>query len=215
MQKFQRISILLILFFFDISLPSTVFSSQFVTVQSLKEDLRSKDFDRIEESLSNVKRKSYKGHILPFIQDLWDQRKDKYPDLPWDVMEYDIVRVQLADILGQAVRNARIRMDVKPIHNFLVSLIDSTDRDVSRKALGALSMIGDETDVEKIFSVAKRMDRGTFRISVLTLTMMCNEKAARAVAKLEALVTNPDLRSFIIESRRDSEDFKKNSGWCN
>ena len=158
---------------------------------------------------------SYKGQILPFVQDLWEKRKNQHPNLPWDVIAYKIVRVELADILGQAIKNGHVKMDLNPIHNYLFHLIESTDSAVSRKAIGALSIIGDERDVEKIVTVAKRLEPAIFRIAVLTLTMMCNETAARAVLELEASITDSELRSFIIESTEESEDFKKTSNFCN
>src|SRR5574338_558186 len=62
------------------------FGGTSVTIESLIVDLESKDIDRIDKSLNDVKRLSRKGQILPFIADLWDQRKEKYPGLPWDVI---------------------------------------------------------------------------------------------------------------------------------
>jgi hypothetical protein len=89
----------------------------FVTEESLIEDLLSKNVDRIGKSMNNIKSQRYQGQILPLITDLWEQRKDKRPDLPWRLIGTDIIRVELADILMQAYNNGRVRTDPKPIHD--------------------------------------------------------------------------------------------------
>jgi hypothetical protein len=85
-------------------------SEVFVTMQSLTTDLESRDIDRIDKSLNDIKTMSYKGEILPFVADLWGQRKAKHSGLPWDVIETELVRVELADILLQAVKNGRTKL---------------------------------------------------------------------------------------------------------
>ena len=156
----------------------------FVTVQSLTADLESRNIDRIDKSLNDIKTMSHKGEILPFVADLWEQRKGKHAGLPWDVIESEVVRVELADILLQAVKNGRMKLDPQPMHHLVSGLINSDDPDVARKAIGALSIVDDDADVEGIYQVAKRKDPATFRVAFATLTQMFNQKAARSVAEL-------------------------------
>jgi hypothetical protein len=186
----------------------------FVTVQSLTADLESRNIDRIDKSLNDIKTMSYKGQILPFVAELWEQRKDKHPSLPWDVIGSEIVRVELADILLQAVKNGRMKLDPKPMHRFVSSLINSNDLDVVRKSIGALSIVDDEGDVDGIHQVARRKDPATFRIAVLTLIRMCNPKAARAIVELETSITEASLKAYIADNKRKSEEFKKETMWC-
>lgn len=189
-------------------------SEVFVTAQSLTADLESRNLDRIDKSLNDVKAMSYKGEILPFIADLWAQRKDKHPRLPWDVIETKLVQVELADVLLQAVKNGRIKLDFEPMHQLVSGLVDSSDPDLARKAIGALSMVDDDADVDGIHRIAKRKDPATFRVAVATLTQMCNEKAVRAIAELEMSITEPQFKAYIAQRKHDSEEFKKKSAWC-
>lgn len=186
----------------------------FVTVQSLTADLETRNIDRVGKSLNDIKTMSYKGQILPFVADLWEQRKDKHPGLPWDVIGSEIVRVDLADILLQAVKNGRMKMDPQPMHRLVSGLITSNDPDVARKAIGALSIVDDETDVDGIHQVAKQKDPATFRVAVMTLSSMCNQKAARAIAELETSITEPQFKSYIAQRKHDSDEFKKQTAWC-
>ena len=186
----------------------------FVTVQSLTADLESKNIDRIDKSLNDIKTMSYKGQILPFVTDLWEQRKDKHPGLPWDVIGSEVVRVELADILLQAWKNRLVKLDPEPLHRYVAGLITSPDPDVARIAIVALSMVDDEADVEGIHQIAKQQEPATFRVAVLSLSRMCNQKAAKAMAELERSIAEPPLKSFIVERQQVSEEFKKQSTWC-
>lgn len=193
---------------------SVAFGGNGVTIESLIADLESKDTDRIDKSLNDVKRLSNKGQILPFIADLWDLRKEKYPGLPWDVINTNIVRVEIADILLQAHQNARIKLDPQPIHRFVIGQIDNDDPDIARKAIGALALVDDSADVGRLKQIATRKDPATFRPAVATLSQMCNEHAKSAVAELENSIVEPELKSYIENRRRDSDAFKKRTGWC-
>ena len=186
----------------------------FVTEESLTEDLLSKNVDRIDRSLNNIKGQRYQGQILPLITDLWEQRKERRPDLPWRLIGTDIIRVELADILMQAYKNGRVRTDPKPIHDYLSGLVNHEDLDVQRKAIGALSAIDDEQDVDKILAVAKRQEIYTFPVSVIALTTMCNEKASKAVAELGAIVDDSNLRAILSKTKQKSDDFKERTTWC-
>jgi HEAT repeat protein len=194
--------------------PALVSGGSFVTVQSLTEDLRSRDINRIDKTLNDIKAMPSKGEILPFIMELWDQRNERHPDLPWDVIGTEVIRVELADIILQAVKNGRLRVDPKPMHSFVSKSVNSNDPDVARKAIGALAIIDDETDVDKILGVAKRNDPTTFRAAVATLTQMCNERAARAIADLEVSTKDDTLRSYVRQRKHDSDEFKKRTTWC-
>ena len=195
---------------------ATAFGSNddFVTVYELTKELNTRNIDRIVKALNTVKRMSYQGKILPFIRDLWDGREDKYPDLPWKTVNVDIVRVEIANILLQAAVNGKIEIDTEKLHKFVSSLIDSADVEVSRIAILTVSLIDDERDVGKIFSIAKQQKKRTFRASVLALAKMCNSAASVALDQLEKHVENSESKSFIAETRDSMEAFKKRTRWC-
>jgi len=186
----------------------------FVTVQSLTADLESRNIDRIDKSLNEIKRMSHKGEILPFIIDLWEQKREKHPGLPWDVINVNVVKVGIADILLQAEKNGKVKMDPKPMHQFVLGQIDSNDPDVVRKAIGALSLIDDPADVGKLKQVAMKKDPATFSIAVASLTLMCNETAKNAVTDIESATSEPDLKAYVEKRKRESEEFKKKTTWC-
>lgn len=193
------------------ALAATPPPQRFIDVESLSQDLRSKNIDQIFITLNDVKGMMYQGQILPFIQDLWDIRKDKHPDLPWQVIQSDIVRVEIADVLIQARDNGRINLDLTPLHNYVAHLINSSDVQVALSAISTLATIDDPIDAKAITAIAKKQDR-LFRSCVSSLARMCNTAAERGLDELEQVVTNPELKSFLLNTKKQKADF--NSRRC-
>ncbi len=206
------------MFFFVLLMCGSVGASlpdpSYVSVGELTDVLKTRDIDHILKTLNAVKRMAYQGEILPFVHDLWEGRKDKYPDLPWATINADIVRVNLADILLQAAANGKITVDKEKIHRYVSGLVNSKDSDVAVTAILALSPIDDEKDVGAILAVARQQKPATFRASVVALSQMCNPAAARALDQLEASVTKTELKSYVSETVRQSQSFKERTHWC-
>ncbi len=189
-------------------------NDDYVSIEKLTKELNTRNVDRIIKTLNMVKRMSYQGKILPFIRDLWEERKDKYPNLPWNIVNEEVIKVELANILLQAAANGKIEIDTEKLHKYVLGLIDSEDTDVARSAILTLSIIDDVRDVDKIFAIAKQQKKGTFRASVLTLANMCNSAANIALEQLENYVDNSELKFFITNTRNTMEDFKIRTHWC-
>lgn len=189
-------------------------SNAYVSVEELTAELKTKDIDRILKVLNTVKQMTYQGEILPFIHDLWDSRKNKYPELPWDTINTDIVKVDIANILLQAAANGKTKIDKEKIHRFVAGRISSTDIDVARNAILTLSLIDDAKDVDGILAIAKQKKKGTFRASVIALSKMCNPKATRALDQLEASISGAEFKSYITETKREAQSFKERTRWC-
>lgn len=211
----QRMSVLILSLLFLLGSTTVLGSNDnFVSIDELTAELNTRNIDRILKALNTVKRMSYQGKILPFVHDLWDEREDKYPDLPWKTVNADIVKVEIANILLQAEANGRIEIHREELHKFVSRLINSADVDVARSAILTLTLTDDERDVDKIFSIAKQQKKGTFRASVLTLAKMCNSVASKALDQLEKDVEKSELKSFIAETRASMEAFKERTRWC-
>jgi len=190
---------------------------EFVHVEKLIEVLKTRNVDRIVETLVAVLGMDYKGGILPLIRDLWDERKDKYPELPWKIINSDIVRVYVADILVQAGKNGHIEIDMQPIHDFVWKLIDDIDnRDafVVRMAISSLISFDEESDVDRVLSIAKQQKKATFQTSVMALSYMCNKKARKALEWLFEHEKKTEFKEYLGKMIRKSGDFNKRSGRC-
>lgn len=188
--------------------------NKFVHVDELIEVLNSRDIDLIIETMNHVKGMRYQGEILPVIKDLWEGRQEKYPDLHWQTVNLDIVRLEIANILVQAQKNQRIKVDRHDLHNFVRGLLESEDFFVANNAILTLSAIDDPNDVEKILAIAKKQEPGSFRTAVEALIAMCNKKSREALDELADYVQSADTKAYILEGKADMDEFFKETSWC-
>ncbi len=187
---------------------------QYIDIPGLVEELHSENIDRIVKALNAIKAMGYKGEIVPFIHDLWKTRKDKYPELPWEIIAKPIIQVNVVDILVQAHKNGKVTIDIHKAHQFLLSYIEDKDIDVARTAIGALGSFDDPEDVPTLLRIAREQQMGSFRASVVTLAYMCNPSAENALKKLQEGGLNKDRISYITEVRTKSQTFKDKTSWC-
>lgn len=186
----------------------------YVSAESLTAVLKAQNIDRILATLNDIKRMRYQGEILPFIHDLWENRKDKYPDLPWTVIDSPIVRVNVADILIQGRSNGQIRINKTPLHRYVRSQIDSTDTAVAVDAIFALATFDESGDVGAILAVAGKERQPTFRAAVVALAGMCTPAASKALARLGSAVRKPEDKTFLVNTVRQYRSFKTRTHMC-
>ncbi len=194
--------------------PNLTVSDDYVDVKTLEVELKTRNIDRIIVTLNAIKRMRYQGQILPYIEDLWYLKRDRYPDLPWDVIESDIIKVELADILLQAERNGFIDIETLQIHSYLSSRLDTSDVLVIRNSILALGTIDDPSDVPRILALAKRQKEGIFHAAVLTLAEMCNSSAKVALDHLEHEITDVELLEFLVSTREKIDRMKTAGRLC-
>ena len=187
---------------------------KYISAEQLIQIINTGNIDRIIESINIAKGVSYKGQILPLMRDLWDKRVDKYPQLPWRIVNKDIIRLEVANILIQGDSNGLIKIDRDAIHEFVSQSLDSDDVFVQASAISTISLFDYEKDVRKLLEIANQQKRRTFGRAVLALTKMCGPAGRKALDELEKTITRPDLRDYVTKTRRKMESFYKRTNWC-
>lgn len=169
--------------------------------------------DQVMEVINDVKQLQYKGEFLPLIQDMYGRKKNKYPKMNWHVIELPVIRVELADVLLQANKNRLVKINVKQIQSELRSQITSSDTEVVQRALLALSIIDDESDIELISRFAAQENSGSFRQAVVALSQMCSPKAVTALKSTLVLMKESTSQDFIKQNVENSKRLH-DMGWC-
>lgn len=165
--------------------------------------------DEIISALNQAQMLNYQGEVLPFIQDLYLKKKEKYPKVNWREIELPIVRVKLANVLLQARRNSIIRFDVTSMHAELRRALQTSDRQVVWSAITTIAFIDDDNDVDLIYSFALHEDDTvTFRTAVSALLEMCSPRVTVKLSELAARVKKPADREFILKSGKDFEGYR-------
>lgn len=181
--------------------PATAIHFNTKSIDDLRSAINSRDLDRIIEELNDVKRMRYKGEILPYVKALWDEREDVDRSLDWGVVTLPIVKLDLANILIQAIRNGMVDLEMGEFHAFVRDHVTSEDRAVARNALLTLSIVNDPADVPVLLSAAREQNPGTFGAAVVALSGMCGQAASAALDSLEEVFADEGAKIYLGGSR--------------
>ncbi len=201
-------SILLIIFIFVGSWVTDATYAGTANVETLLSAFKSKNIDRVLSSLNEIKRSRYQGDVLPLLEALWNKDEEAASQVPREMLDYDIVRIHIADVLMQARNNGLIDIPVSNIHASARRLLKSPDKEVVAATVFVLAQIDDPKDVEELESIALTNEGYLFRSSVVALSMMCNSAAGPALEKIGNLVSSPEKSQFVRETRTKVSNFK-------
>lgn len=169
--------------------------------------ISAQNLDGTVATLNEIKRSRYRGDVLPMVKALWNNERDKYPNIPWPFVNLDIVRVNLADILLQADRNKEIEIDKRAIHTYVRKVaFDSTDMQAKAAALLALGVVDDPQDVAALQLVALAQRDPAATSAILALGMMCNNEAGTSLEGLPAKLKNERLADMANKARKMYSD---------
>lgn len=181
---------------------------KYIEPKYLFDILKSRNIDKIIETMNDIKKLANEKKILNVVIDLWAKNDEKYPDLPWDIITTDVVRLELADILIQAKKNRVIDLEISSMHTFVSRLIQGDDYRTKLQALLVLPLFNDPRDVPIILDVIKTPGSAWFRAGVRTLAAMCNDSAKAALDELEKSLADPKEKRIFIETRRFFESLE-------
>jgi hypothetical protein len=209
----RRIALLILVL---IALPSQGFAMEVGQGAALLKAIKAQKLDDTIEILNEVKRTQHRGDVLPLVQDLWNNDKKRYADLPWSFVNLDVVRISIADILVQAYRNGLANVDRKGLHAFVRKVAGgSGDVQARGNALLVLGTIDDARDVPVLKSAALEERDWISTSAIISLGTMCNGDAGKA---LDALPRALKGREF-LERAKDAQQMhremtKSKAGWC-
>ncbi len=186
-----------------------------ITKKILISEIRTENIDKVSKTLEEVNSMKYQGQILPFLNDLWEQRTEKHPDLPWPVISTDIIRVHIANILLQAHINKQFDSDWSNLRKFVLDRIDNNDRSVAMQSIQTALYIDDDQAVKRVLEVAKKRESQIlFRLSVVILAQMCSPSAEDALVELERTLKDEESRSFVINEKDGANASKGKAFYC-
>ncbi len=197
-----------------------------LSLQSLAADvgkgaalLKAIDAQKLDDTISvlnQVKQAQHRGDVLPFLLELWNNDKQKHPNLPWSFVNLDMVRINIADILVPAYRNGQANVDRASIHAFVKKVAaGSGDVQARGAALLVLGIIDDVRDVP-VLRIAALEERELISTSALvSLGMMCNGDAGKILDNLAGVFKGKQLLERVKDAQQRRIDMvKTKSGWC-
>ena len=215
MKHIVRCSILLVIILLGSFISSAaILAKGSNDINELKKSFQAEDVKSILNTLNSIKELKYKVEALGFLADLWNQEQSKYPDLSWSTINKDIVRLNIVVILVTANSNGHIKIDVKPMRQYVLSLIQNKDLQLASEAIMYLSLFRDPKDVPLLLGMAKRNERSTFRYSVIALSTICVPSAMDALKELKSYFKEKKIIAYMDENIKKSQSLHK-IGYCN
>ena len=187
-----------------------------LSVTDLESGLQSRDVWQVVRLLDSISTLRDDDPIIPFMVDLWEQRVHKHPQLPWDFIKSDPMRLTIGHelLLWQNLAMPGVQIDRSQIRDLAIRLIDDPRGDARDLVLPIFGLLDEPVDVEPVFEVAKREPFGRFPLAIKILAGMCNSAARGALDELEQLAPNEAIRAVIADTRRRNDELKEKHGYC-
>jgi hypothetical protein len=169
--------------------------SVFAGDNKLLETLRSEnDVDVLYNEINHVE---WSTENLDVVQAVWSKNIDKYPDLPWQKLDNDIVKLAIANVLMQAHRNCKIESNMDELHDFVRSKTTSKSLKVKGRSTYLLGLAGRNEDIPFLSSIVESEEKGWAEEAALSLVFMHTNEAADALRSLQTKVKRQSLKDFL------------------
>lgn len=182
--------------------------------ENLRAALNSKNVDQVISTLNDIKKSRYQGDVLPLIKALWDHDKEAEPDIAWDMLDYEIIKINITDVLVQAHNNGMVDVELSKLHECARELLNSSDNEVAASSALVLAQIDDSEDVERIKNIALGSKGYLFRSSVLALSMMCSPNADSALTVVVETVSDSEQAKFASDTQARFAKLKEGGTYC-
>jgi len=183
----KKIYFIVVLVFFSCSV--------FADTNKLLETLRTED--DIDLLCNEINQVEWSTENLDVVQAVWRKNIDKYPDLPWQKLNNDIIRLAIANVLMQAHRNCKIQSNMDELHDFVRSKTTSKNLEVKGVATYELGLAGRNEDIPFLSSIVESEEKGWAEEAALSLTFMHTNEAVDALRSLQTKVKRQSLKDFL------------------
>lgn len=210
------VGVLALIIIVDPPVVSRAFAKEGVTVDRIVEELMAKDIVRIQRTL-DITSFDDEPRMQPFILDLWNDRRDKYPNLPWDIVMTPQIRIHLANILVPVAQHGGDGVRDKDIRDYAWGMTESPDDEVVLEAFSAIGRLDKREDVAGIEQyLADDQHEGYvgFFGAVWALARMCNEDASQLLDALERQDIDQERQEIIAGARSQWKERKEHSRLC-
>jgi hypothetical protein len=183
-----------------------------ISVSELKQIISSEDEMEIVRAMNRVKQNQESHELMVFIMKLWANDKQEHPDLPWRVINSEIVRIELANVLVQASNNGLIKVDREAIRKYAMQVISGTDQLARATAINTLGLIRNSADLELIKNIALEEDARTFWAAIIALSASCDPRANVMLDDIKKNARRDESKKFLQESYPALMGYKSGCG---
>ena len=185
------------------------------SADDIKEALATYDIRAIRNVL-DVTSTLGRPDVRSLLLDLWYERRDAHPDVPWDIVRAPQIRIRIARILVPVAQTRRGRLEADLL-DYAWSQIDSPDDGVVRDSFGVISPIARKADIDRIeqYLTARPLStNGGFFGAVWALAERCGSREASILDALQERETDRSRVDIIVDARKQWDEQKKKYGFC-
>ena len=168
-----------------------------ISVLELKQALKSEDDKTIIQAMNLVKQNQRSNELMMFIIKLWMNDKQLYSDLPWRILNSDIVRVEIANVLVQASNNGLVKVNRDELRTYAKQVITGSDQMAKATAVSTLGLLGNSADINLLKNIALEENPRTFSSAILALSENCDSKATSALNDVKSKVNSNQSKKIL------------------
>lgn len=169
-----------------------------VTHEELDLVFRSAGVRTVVNALNELKKGTHDRQSLLYVVDAWSHQYDKHPEWNSSMLTDRSVRINLADVIVQAVSNQELEFNICEIIVFARHSANDDDPEVAGRALLILARANHAEDVQLISNVAlTAVDESVFRRAVLALSRMDRNKSEQALQMVHDSLEDRTRRDYI------------------
>jgi hypothetical protein len=170
-----------------------------ISVVELKEIIMSEDTNEIVRAMNRVKQNQGSHDLMVFAMDLWEKNTRKYAYLPWRIINSDIVRIEVANVLIQASNNGLIKVDQDELRKYARLVVSGSDQLAVASAISTLGLIKNSEDIKLIERVALEENPRTFARAIIALAENCDPAAEIVLNDVSKRVGRDESKRFLRE----------------
>ena len=115
----------------------------------------------------------------------------------YKVIQHPLVKLPIAQKLGEASKDCIIDSDLKNYYDYVYSYIDHENEFILIDAIKAMGSVGSDRDIEVLSNIVKRELPGISEQAVVSLELLQSREAIRELESLKMVVHTPRLSEFI------------------
>lgn len=184
------------------------FSDKPISVIELKQALKSEDDGAINQAMNRVKQNQQSNELMMFVMKLWMNDKQLYPDLPWRILNSEIVRVEIANVLVQASNNGLVKVNRDELRIYAKQVIVGSDQMAKATAVSTLGLLRNSADIELFKNIALEENPRTFFYAILALSQNCDSKATSALDDVKRKINSSQSKKVLRDTSATLNGYK-------
>ena len=150
------------------------------TFSDVREALTERNVVNLTNTIHALYSMRWHRAVLHLYQDIWDRKREKYPELAWDLLEKIPPRIALASTIN------RVRIFNTEEYKAFIRLHRYSDHEFIRAQVAvSLGLNGDPDDIEYLVKMIHSNNDYVIQTAITSLAFLGHQRAKEAMIKLE------------------------------